>query len=293
MIRYSASTEDIRDKIRASVPGWFDRAQVRTEKSIKDEKFADRAPIWSEVKPVFMELQFDKCIYCERQLEGPEFGTIEHDLEHFRPKSAVKVWPKKGDEFDYPFPTGGALSAGYYWLAHEVRNYAASCKTCNSPLKGAYFPILGTRKSRPGPFSELAEERPLLCYPIGETDSDPESLVTFVGIMAIPAAKSGDNYRRGRVIIDFHRLNREHLRRERAKMLLLLGDALLRLEAQDDLRDRRLVAKLQEPNVPHAACSRAFSRLWDSDKSAAKQIVVACKDYLISADVARLRQTGM
>lgn len=41
-----------------------------------------------------MELQHSKCGYCEKWLEGSDYGTIEHDMEHYRPKSSVKAYPK-------------------------------------------------------------------------------------------------------------------------------------------------------------------------------------------------------
>jgi hypothetical protein len=145
VIRYEASEEKLRELIEDKCPEWLTRAHKRSEKFIAAGQYQEAASIWSEVKPVYMQIQFDKCIYCERQLASPELGgTIEHDVEHFRPKNGVEVWPtaamqeSRGSAFDMPL--GHAYPSGYYWLAYEIRNYAAACKKCNTPLKLNFSP---------------------------------------------------------------------------------------------------------------------------------------------------------
>ncbi len=110
----------------------------------------EKKGIWSEVKPVYMSLQRDKCAYCERKLASADFGgTIEHDLEHFRPKSSARPWPTTAISRErglvYTFPTGKHHASGYYWLAYHPLNYCVACKKCNTPLKLDFFPIAVNR----------------------------------------------------------------------------------------------------------------------------------------------------
>lgn len=286
MIRYPVSWSDIETSIDAIDPNWSDKARLRTRRFVQNKKFDDGSPIWSIVKPAFMQVQSNKCVFCERQLEA---GPIEHDLEHFRPKSSVKEWPDPDHPVQYSFATGAASSKGYYWIAYDVQNYAASCKQCNTPLKSNYFPIAGRRKTAPGPFAKLSTEKAFLCYPIGDGDDDPEDLITFVATTAVPAAKSGFKRRRGQIIIDFFQLNvREQLHRERARMLVLLGDALDRFEASRTDLDQRLIGSLTATRTPHAGCLRAFRRLWDDDRATAQKAITRCKEFLVSNNVAEI-----
>ena len=117
MIRHTITEQEIRASIEVAVPGWLDRAQKRTEAFIKARKYEEASSIWSEVKPVYMKIQHDKCIYCERQLASPDHGgAIEHDLEHFRPKNEVVEWPtaeiRQSRSIDFHLPLGAAYSSG-------------------------------------------------------------------------------------------------------------------------------------------------------------------------------------
>jgi hypothetical protein len=234
-----------------------------------------------------MNLQKNKCAFCERQFEDHLFGTIEFDLEHFRPKSSAVVWPDpvRHPELAYDFPTGAAQELGYFWLAYELANYAASCKVCNTTFKLNYFPIGGPRGTVAAPVAGLRNsEGPYLCYPIGTIDDDPEDLVTFTATTAIPAARTGNRHRRGRIIIDFFGLNeREQLHRGRAQMISLFGPALAAVsQGRDSPSDRQLIARMGSPALPHASCLRAFQRLWRSDEPTARRIVDLCREFAVS-----------
>jgi hypothetical protein len=206
-----------------------------------------------------------------------------------RSKSSVKKWPTSNHRFNYDFSTGVESKLGYYWIAYDILNYAASCKQCNSPLKSNFFPIVGKRQTKPTGAKSLVKEKPLLCYPIGDKSEDPESLIEFLATTAVPVFKSGAKHRRGRVIIDFFELNlREQLHRERARMLIILGDALVRLETSPSQLDTRLVQSSLAPETPHASCSRSFERLWNSNQPIARQVLVKCKQYLVSNDLAKI-----
>ena len=123
MIRYNVSKVQIAAAVDAIAPNWRANAAERTKTFKKAKKIEDASPIWSEVKPVFVELQKQKCVFCERQFETLEYGKIEYDLEHFRPKSSIKAWPPAGWKTAHDFPLGAGSSAGYYWLAYQLDKY--------------------------------------------------------------------------------------------------------------------------------------------------------------------------
>lgn len=283
MIRYSVSDADIRAAIEGVNATWLDRAAERTAAFIAAGSYDETSSIWSEIKPVYIALQNNKCIFCERKFESPEFGKIEYDLEHFRPKSSIKTWPRADDDFSYDFDTGDAADQGYFWLAYETLNYAASCKVCNSTLKSNYFPIAGDRGMATATPEDLLSEKPFLCYPVSDFDEDPQNLVTFSATIAVPAAADGHDRRRGEVIIDFFRLNRrEQLHRERAQMIMILGDALRRIEAGEDVAlNTQIAEKVISEEMRHAACSRAFRSLWDADRDLARRYHDRCKQYFV------------
>ena len=159
-----------------------------------------------------MSLQYDKCIYCERQLASLDHGgCIEHDLEHFRPKGEVLAWPpakwQKDRHIAFEFPLGHAYPSGYYWLAYQVMNYAAACKKCNTPLKLNYFPVAGRRGPRAAHPRGLRAEQPYLIYPLGDWDTNPEELLGFLGIVPVPRKKSGFGRQRAEVTIKFFELS--------------------------------------------------------------------------------------
>ena len=112
-------------------------------------------------------------------------------------------------------------------------------------------------------------------------DADPEELVTFIATTALPKAKSGPKRRRGQVIIDFFDLNkREQLHRERANMILILGNALFNVaNGLGDETDEQLIASLVEPVYPHTNCLRAFRATWAKDRTFALKALKACKAY--------------
>jgi hypothetical protein len=289
MIRYTYRRSDFDDEVRKIDKKWFDKAKTRTDKFVAQAGYEEESSIWSLIKPVFMDLQKNKCVFCERQFESREYGKIEFDVEHFRPKSSVVGWPNPSahPKISYTFATGTASASGYYWLAYEPDNYAASCKVCNTTLKSNYFPIGGARGAVAATVTQLASEQPFLCYPLGTTDDDPEKLVTFIATTAVPAVRTGHKNRRGRVIIDFFGLNaREQLHRERARMISVVGPALQAVTAGGASQlSHDVVAKIDAPEVPHAACLRAFKKLWGTDPAIAKRTYEQCLAYAMSLGI--------
>lgn len=271
MIRYSIALPDIAGLIHSSSPNWLDRARDAQREIRRARLYSEVGPSPALIKRVFMAIQHEKCAFCERKLS--EF-KIEHDLEHFRPKSRVVTWPRAGRGSIYGFSTGRASARGYYWLAHDPANFTTACKSCNTSLKADHFPLPAGR-GRPNwdVVRLLREERPFLIFPIGDTDEDPEDLITFEGTMARPAHPPGTHeHRRAQVTIDFFRLNqRDELLEDRLKHVIVAGNLLQAPPAGADL------TRLMAADKPHAGCVRAFVRLWNSDRPRALDILEQCR----------------
>lgn len=288
MIRYPVTPERLDQLIREHDPTWPERARARTDAFRAAGRYDERSGIWGEVKAVYVALQHAKCAYCERRLAGLPYGAIEHDVEHFRPKSEVKRWPgeriarERGIAYD--FETGAESREGYYLLAYHPWNYATACKTCNSALKSSYFPVAGRRASGADDPWKLKTEKPFLLYPIGELDEDPETVITFVGLLPVPRARSGHRFRRAQVTIDFFELDtREELLRERAEQIRSFHMALRLLEtggAADRAEALGAIEQHKAPYSPHSGCVRAFHALYERDRAEAEEIFALIREYL-------------
>lgn len=113
------------------------------------------------VKEALMEAQHGKCCYCEHPIRPSGHG----DIEHFRPKRAVR----QSD-------TSPESRPGYYWLAYAWTNLFLSCEVCNQIHKRSLFPLADpTRRARTHT-QTLADESPLLLDPAGD---DPERSIGF------------------------------------------------------------------------------------------------------------------
>lgn len=285
MIRYPVTEAELEQRVDAAVASWRSRTATRTARFIAAGGYDESSSIWSEIKPVFMKLQNDKCAYCERQLASADSGgAVEHDLEHFRPKSSVVVWP---DGAGFSFATGTASPAGYFWLAYHLLNYSVACKKCNTGLKLNYFPVPASRGRVPAsPTALAAAETPFLVYPLGDLDDDPAEVITFRGITAIAAKRTGSRRRRADVTIQFFRLNtREELLRERARLLDSLGNLLETINdpassAARVATARQTVRRMVRPDAEHSACVAAMTRLYVSDVTQARTLIEDARAYL-------------
>src|SRR5262245_1073171 len=128
MISYRISEKALATQVESHVPGWSQRAKAANTACKQARAFIDKGSLWSEIKAVYMKLQYEKCCYCERKLESKDFGKIEHDVEHFRPKSHVNDWFVADVLADFPdwpknLRRGGTAKKGYYKLAYDPRNY--------------------------------------------------------------------------------------------------------------------------------------------------------------------------
>lgn len=286
MIRYAITEQKLLELIEAERPGWLARAKRRTARLIKIRHYRERSAIWGEIKAVFLRLQHNKCAYCERRLASGEVGgSIEHDVEHFRPKGSIDVWPVSDSVARYRFATGARFDSGYYWLAYDPTNFCTACKVCNSVLKRNSFPILRERGRATASPAELdLQERPLLLFPIGTRDDDPEEVLEFLGINARPRHRRGVRNHRARVTIDLFGLEaREDLRRERAEALAALHNALVLLEHDLDTESAMQdIRRLRSASSPHASCVRSACRLYESTPELAIELFQAARDFLKS-----------
>ena len=278
MIRYDVTDSVIKTLVNEIAPNWIADSVAVTQELETAGKYEEKTLSWGDVKPVFMSIQANKCIFCEQQMEGER---IHHDLEHFRPKSSIKKWPKKEDRERIGIDTGDAEPTGYYWLAYNLQNYAAACKFCNTSLKSNSFPIRMTRTLQPNSVKELNKrEKPYLCYPIGKIDFDPERLIEFDVTVAKPITQSGIKHDRAKIIIEFFGLNRrDSLHLDRAKLIHFLFKVL-----EDD--DAEMTEFLLSDRSPHSSCLRSFNRMWNDNHAKAVEASSRCRDLVLSSLIA-------
>ena len=297
MIRYEISDAELRARITAESATWLQRAATKTQSMSAARAYSDGAPNWSDIKPVFVDLQHKKCAYCEKYieayLEGTDnngattrrnVGAVEQDIEHYRPKSEVKPWGAASEVGRFTIRDG--RSGGYYLLAYNIWNYCVSCKTCNSTLKGNWFPIAGRAGSQREPDVEALNDReePYLIYPIGNIDDNPERILTFRGIHPIPKTRSGKRNRRAKVTIRFFQLDtRENLMRQRSAVIIGLDSALELLNSRSAQRRadaERDVERYLHASSDHCNCARAYFKLYLEDPDAAYSYVTLARNLL-------------
>jgi hypothetical protein len=280
MICYNISPQDLYSRIEKADKNWLGKAKARIALYKKAGSYTGGSEFWGDIKGVFIEIQNEKCAYCETLLAGKEFAKKVHEVEHFRPKSEVQAWPegakKQIGEINLKFPTGAACKPGYYLLSYNPLNYAIACTRCNSTLKGCYFPVRGKRLVNDGDPLNMAAEQPLLSYPICNIDGDVGEMLTFDGVLAVPRKKTGSLAERARVMIEFFQLNNEDLTIRRAHQLGAVYSMLERhrLEKSNTVKVNldSILTRLQSPAGPYSACVKAFVELYRSQRARATQI---------------------
>jgi hypothetical protein len=242
MIKIETDLEMLKAQVDTLVPNWRSRAARRTAKFIQQSGYEEKTSIWSEIKPIFMYLQNNRCAYCDRYLAGIKFGSGEIDLEHFRPKGRIEPYPTPDDGVNYSFQTGNSQANGYYWLAYDLENYALACISCNRGLKADRFPIAGTRGTALSSLTELNQiELPLLLFPLRD---DPEEFITFSGATPEAIFKRGIKYQRALVTINFFGLadvHRVELYLERSIVICLIWTQDKVLQTSSDKSETNLV----------------------------------------------------
>lgn len=289
MIRYRVSESELWDRIEKKAPGWRAESERRTDElETRGRWDGVQKPGWGRIKAVYVNLQHNKCAFCERQLEDESHGKIEWDVEHYRPKSSIAAWPtadiERSRRISYDFSTGTARSTGYHLLAFHPLNYAATCKICNTILKGCYFPIANERADgfrEPCAYDDA--EKPYLIYPIGDRDhgDNPEDVIKFDGVTAIPHYRSGHRHRLGQVIIDFFNLNgRDVLLEQRARVIQTLYMAKFMCANGKEQAAESIVQNTTDASAPHASCAQCFWTICEDDPERANELGEAAIEYL-------------
>jgi len=293
VIKYPVTLAELESLVDSESSGWRTEASKRTEANESRGCYVEPPkPNWSRIKQVFVQLQSGKCAYCERKLGKGSHLKVEWDLEHFRPKSAISVWPtakmkKRGLLFSHNFNLGTASETGYYLLAYDLRNYAVGCKACNSSFKRTYFPVAATRQLNSKDLATIAQEMPLLIFPIGDWGDDPETYLDFDEIVPIPRKTDLVVQRRAQVTIDFFSLGtREELLEERSNLITKLWaihQAHKGMADPDEIADaQRLIEIHQRIGAPHAACCRSYVALISIDEARAMAMARAANAFLDS-----------
>lgn len=271
MIRYSVSTAEIRSRVEKLRPKWLADAAERTGYHKILGRFTKKGEtlpngkkaveFWGRVKEVFIRIQHGKCIYCEIDLER---SKISWALEHFRPKDGVTEWKSK----TLDVPTGAAMQEGYYLLAYDLENYAASCDTCNTNHKKTVFPIAKDRVVAGETVAAHASEEAYLLFPLGDLADDPEEHIAFIG--AAPVAR--DDSVRGTLSIELLGLDREGLEIERAKHLIHSFWPAYEGATQSRPKSLRTLSYLLSGAAPFANCTRCYYRLCQVDHEQAERL---------------------
>lgn len=114
------------------------------------------------VKNDLVEIHHCKCCYCEKK-----FPPVKLDIEHFRPKGAVK----QSIEDDQEWP-------GYYWLVYSWDNLLLSCGDCNRIHKKELFPLANPPDRARSHEDCCRIEQALLVDPVKQ---DPRTHIKFDG----------------------------------------------------------------------------------------------------------------
>lgn len=183
----------------------------------------------SSVKQTLIEVQHDKCCFCESYV-----GSIAHgDVEHFRPKGGFKSSPEEALQ-----------TPGYYWLAYAYDNLYFVCQVCNQSYKKNYFPLSdATKRVRSHhQAANIKDENPMILNP-GE--DDPEVHIFFNREVPVGITDKGT------CTIDRIGLDREKLNNHRMRWLTLLDD-IARHAASGDAKSLHLLREAAHTNKPYS-----------------------------------------
>jgi hypothetical protein len=278
MVGYPIDPQRLIDLINAEKPSWIGRAKTRTDQYAEAHDYTGGSEFWGEIKNVYIRLQHEKCAYCETKLQGAAYASKVHEVEHFRPKQSVKAWPDTGltylANFQPPCAMGAASATGYYRLAYHPFNYAIACTRCNSTLKSNYFPVRGPRRVHAEHPQLTAEESALLIYPVSDVDEDPQALIGFDGVLAVPRHPHGPAFERAVTTIWFFQLNHEDLTSRRAEMIGQLWLNLEFLASSPSLAMRTkllaLIDSICSPWGQFSSCMKDFRALYLADPVTAR-----------------------
>jgi hypothetical protein len=299
MINYRVDIKKLTDEISRLAPNnnarWWKKAFKQYVASCKSKKHDKTKEYWSDIKSAYINLQFSKCIYCEKPLAIGKGENIDYDMEHYRPKGHVEQWPAalvlKRMGLRKAIVSG--RTRGYPELAHHPMNYAASCKVCNSPNKQDYFPIAGLPSAHEIDIKKLnAWEKPLIPLPLGDWGDDPEQILDYEGFICMPKQGTAPStIRRAKIIIDVFELNlRPDLLLGRATKVGRVYECLEECRAPNLATDavqanRWLNTELGDASS-FAATARALVREYRRDRASARRLAILAKDYAVTHEAA-------
>jgi uncharacterized protein (TIGR02646 family) len=203
----------------------------------------------AQVKKALLEMQNEKCAFCEAK----PLHVSDGDVEHFRPKAAFRQDEKSRLE-----------RPGYYWLAYEWTNLLFSCERCNRRHKGNLFPLADAASRARSPAEDLAGEQPMFIDPSVE---DPERHVAYREHVPFAVGASP----RGEKTIDALGLRRRPLNDDREEHLKKLRCVFLIAEKLQDVapkdRDdaRKIIESAIVPGAEYSLMTRIAVEGWRSE----------------------------
>ncbi len=269
-------------KPRASIPkAWKPKAFAETQRAIthfssvktRRKKFNFTAYRDPEVKDALVKIFNHKCAYCEFQHKG----GISPDIDHWRPKRAVRVGTT-------------SHSPGYYWLGADWDNLFPACRFCNSinthedengsletSGKMDQFPVVSARARRGWRQGSERGERPLLLNPSHDDPGRHLEYSTVTGERGIvrPKLVNGRESAKGSNSIEVYALWRKTLVEQRRDLITSLLNHLDELKKyaarhaknpqnpdhREDFESHidSLALNYLKPNLPYLAAIRQFA----------------------------------
>lgn len=192
------------------------------------------------VKRKLIQMQHNKCCFCESKITHVSFG----DVEHFRPKKGYMA--DEHSELKRP---------GYYWLAYKWENLLFCCELCNRRFKKNLFPLLNEAKRAHSHHDDYANEEPEFIDP---SLVDPSIHISFREDVpyAIEGSEQGE-----KTIIALGLRDRPNLvprRRERLDIFNSLRDliSLLPEDFPEVIKARALIDQMSLESAEYAAMIR-------------------------------------
>ncbi|MBY6139330.1 hypothetical protein KUV26_07750 [Leisingera daeponensis] len=243
-------------------PANYENDEKKTKKSFKFVVYKNDGLV------ALLEKTFGKkCAYCESNFAA----VTPSDIEHFRPKSAIKI-------------DAGELKPGYFWLAGDWTNLLISCPDCNRSRthevpgqsagvvlgKATQFPLADEATRVRAPADSLAAEEAvrLLIDPCVE---DPEDHLEFDLDGNVRARiRNGVPSDKGAVSIDVYALRRKALVEARKAALLDLEfsiEELTDLVIQNNRMHEDGVAPdmIERNKTQIARCMKRLAGLFDDN----------------------------
>lgn len=215
-----------------------------------ERKFDFKSGVYGHetVKAALINMQHDKCCFCESKLTHISYG----DVEHYRPKGGYKQNDSEPLQ-----------ALGYYWLAYDWNNLLLSCTLCNQQYKKNLFPLLDKDKRARNHHDDISEEHPLLINP---SIVNPQEYIGFRE--EYPYAINHSVY--GQTTINALGLDREALnekrRTELANLNILIELIKLANQQLDNFELQQLAEqakkKLNESVLPTAEYSSMISAMY-------------------------------